>query len=287
MTTLWRAAILAGVVATLAPVTAQQRPTFTARKDIVRVDALVTDAGQVVRGLTAEDFEVFDNGVRQQVELMSADDAALDAILALDLSGSVAGESLGHLRRAGNAVLDALGPREQAALITFSHSISLGVGLTKDRGRVRDVLESAHGSGDTALIDASYAALVLGEADTGRALVIVFSDGLDTSSWLTAASVLDTARRASAVVYTVSVGGLPRVSFLRDLSAATGGTLFEVDSTKDLDALFIRVLNEFRQRYLVSYSPSGVSKDGWHRLDVRVKNRPNLVVKARPGYQAG
>jgi VWFA-related protein len=287
MTVLWRAAILGGAVAALAPVSAQERPTFTARKDIVRVDALVTDAGQVVRGLSAADFEVFDNGVRQQVELMSSDDAPLDAILALDLSGSVAGESLAHLRRAGNAVLDALGPREQAALITFSQSISLGVGLTKDRQRVREVLESARGSGDTSLIDASYAALVLGETDAGRALVIVFSDGLDTSSWLTAASVLETAKRTSAVVYAVSVGGLPRVSFLRDLSASTGGTLFEVDSTNDLPALFIRVLNEFRQRYLVSYSPSGVSKDGWHRLEVRIKNRSNLVVKARPGYQAG
>lgn len=287
MTLLTRAAALAGLVAALPSLAAQQRPTFTARKDIVRVDALVTDAGQIVQGLSASDFEVLDNGVRQQVELMSSDDAPIDAIMALDLSGSVAGEALAHLQRAGNAVLDALGPREQAALITFSQSISLGVGLTKDRGRVRDVLDRARGSGDTALIDASYAALVLGETDTGRALVIVFSDGLDTSSWLTAASVLDTARRASAVVYAVSVGGLPRMSFLRDLSAATGGTLFEVDSTKDLDALFVRVLNEFRQRYLVSYSPAGVSKDGWHRLDVRIKGRPNLSVKARPGYQAG
>jgi Ca-activated chloride channel family protein len=286
MTPVWRAALFGGVVAVLAPA-AQQRPAFTARKDIVRVDALVTDAGQIVRGLSAEDFEVFDNGVRQQVDLMSSDDAPLDAILALDLSGSVAGESLRHLRMAGGAVLDALRPGEQAALITFSQSISLGVGLTKDRERVRGALESARGSGDTALIDAGYAALVLGETDTGRALVIVFSDGLDTSSWLTAASVLDTAKRTSAVVYAVSVGGLPKASFLRDLSALTGGTLFEADSTKDLDALFIRVLDEFRQRYLVSYSPSGVSKDGWHRLDVRIKNRAGLIVKARPGYQAG
>ena len=182
MTPVWRAALFGGVVAVLAPA-AQQRPAFTARKDIVRVDALVTDAGQIVRGLSAEDFEVFDNGVRQQVDLMSSDDAPLDAILALDLSGSVAGESLRHLRTAGGAVLDALRPGEQAALITFSQSISLGVGLTKDRERVRGAPESARGSGDTALIDSSYAALVLGETDTGRALVIVFSDGLDTSNW--------------------------------------------------------------------------------------------------------
>jgi VWFA-related protein len=287
MIRLCRVVLVVGLVVAVAPLRAQQRPMFTARKDIVRVDALVTDAGQVVRGLAASDFEVFDNGVRQQVELMSSDAAPLDAIMALDLSGSVAGESLGHLRRAGNAVLDALGPREQAALITFSQSISLGVGLTRERDRIRAVLDSARASGETALVDAAYAALVLGEADTGRALVIVFSDGLDTSSWLTPIAVLDTAKRTSAVVYAVSVGNLPRTSFLRDLSASTGGTLFEVDSTKDIDALFVRVLHEFRQRYLVSYSPAGVSPDGWHRLEVRIKGRTGLTVKARPGYQAG
>jgi VWFA-related protein len=264
-----------------------QRAMFTARRDIVRIDALVTDGGRVVPGLTAEDFDVFDNGVRQPVDLISSEDAPLDAILALDLSGSVAGERLDHLRRAGRAVIDALGPREQAGLVTFSQSVSVGVGVTRDLARVRAAVDAARPQGDTALVDASYAALVLGEADTSRTLVLVFSDGLDTSSWLSPATVIDIAKRTSTVVYAVSVGKLPARSFLRDLSAATGGTLFEVDSTNNLEGLFITALSEFRQRYLLSYSPAGVSKDGWHRLEVRVKDRPRAIVKARPGYQAG
>jgi hypothetical protein len=154
------------------------------------VHALITDLNSGVALHSGSQSALARVHPDKHLHLVRADELPINVVLALDLSGSVAGESLGHLRRAGNAVIDALGPLEQAALITFSQSISLGVGLTKDRQRVREALDAARGSGDTSLIDASYAALVLGEADTGRALVIVFSDGLDTSSWLSAASVL-------------------------------------------------------------------------------------------------
>jgi len=80
-----------------------------------------------------------------------------------------------------------------------------------------------------------------------------------------------------------SVRGTP--PFLRDLTSQTGGTVFEVDSTTDLSSKFVDILREFRQRYLVGYSPRGVSKEGWHRLEVRVKGR-KATIKARLGYQA-
>jgi hypothetical protein len=115
--------------------------------------------------------------------------------------------------------------------------------------------------------------------------VIVFSDGLDTSSWLAPEAVLDTARRTDAIVYGVAVSG-PKDDFLRDLTASTGGSLIEIQSTKNLGPVFLRILEEFRQRYLVSYSPRGVPPGGWHRLEVRVKRR-GAAVKARPGYLAG
>jgi VWFA-related protein len=125
--------------------------------------------------------------------------------------------------------------------------------------------------------------MILGESDVGRSLLIVFSDGLDTSSWLTADDVLDIARRSDVVVYGVSVGARPKKGFLYDLCSTTGGSLVEADSTKDVGAIFLRVLDEFRHRYLVSYSPRGVVREGWHRIDVRVR-RPNTKVQARPGY---
>jgi hypothetical protein len=66
----------------------------------------------------------------------------------------------------------------------------------------------------------------------------------------------------------------------------TGGRSIAIESTRDLSSTFVRILEEFRMRYLISYSPEGVSGAGWHRLDVRVKGR-GLTVKARPGYFAG
>ena len=174
---------------------------------------------------------------------------------------------------------------DQAALVTFSHVVGPGLALTADLGRVRAALEQAQASGSTALIDGTYAGMMVGESDVGRSLLIVFSDGVDTSSWLSADAVLETARRSDVVVYGVSAdsGGQ---KFLRDLSRATGGSLFEAGEADDLATIFVNVLEEFRQRYLVSYSPRGVSREGWHRIGVRVKGR-GATVKARPGYVAG
>src|SRR5205814_1940248 len=136
------------------------------------------------------------------------------------------------------------------------------------------------------LADGVYAAMMVGEADAGRALVTIFSDGRDTSSWLSDDRVLDSARRGDAVVYSIGVGDRGSLSFLKDLTSLTGGTAYRIESTHDLRATFLQILDEFRHRYLVSYTPRGVSRDGWHRLEVRVKNR-RATIKARTGYLAG
>ncbi len=256
--------------------------TFTSRVDAVRVDVLVTDNGRPLQGLTPADFEVLDNGVRQRVDLASFEQIPLNVVLALDMSASLQGLRLGHLQTAGKRVLDGLKAGDRAALVTFSHVVAPTQGLTDSLDRVRTALDQARGEGMTSLIDATHAGMLLGESDAGRSLLIVFSDGVDTSSWLTADAVLETARRGDVVVYGVEIGER-RASFPRDLSEATGGRLFAVESTTDLSMTFSRILEEFRMRYLISYSPRGVAAGGWHRLDVRVRNR-GVTVQARPGY---
>ena len=278
--------IALGIVVALAPVSGlSRRQTFTSRIDAVRVDVLVTENGRPVQGLAPADFEVFDNGVRQRVDLASFEQIPLNVVLALDNSASLQGLRLGHLQTAGMKVLEGLKTGDRAALVSFSHVVSPSQGLTEDLDRVRAALEQVRGEGLTALIDATHAGMLLGESDAGRSLLIVFSDGVDTASWLTADAVVETARRGDVVVYAVEVGE-QRVSFLRDLSEVTGGRLFSIESTRDLAATFARILEEFRMRYLVSYSPQGVAPGGWHRLEVRVRHR-GLTVKSRPGYFAG
>jgi len=262
-----------------------QAPSFTSEVEAVRVDVLVTENGRLVSGLRPGDFEVFDNGVAQTVDLASFEEIPLNVVLALDMSASVDAEQLRHLHSGVRSVLDGLKPTDQTALVTFSHQVRLGTPLTSDFSQIRDALGDAATSGQTSLIDASFTGMMIGESDVGRSLLIIFTDGVDTKSWLSADAVLDTAKRGDVVVYGVEIGKR-RFSFPRELSAATGGRLIEIESTKDLNATFSAILEEFRQRYLISYSPRGVTPGGWHRLDVRVKGR-NINVRARPGYLSG
>jgi len=278
-------AVLAACGAACALVSAQL-PTFRSRVEAVRVDVLVTEHGRPVRGLQPADFEILDNGVRQHVDLAILEKLPLDLILVFDVSKSVEGQRLDDLRRAGGAVLGALAPGDRAALVTFNHVVRLGSGLTSELGRLRAALALAMADGGTALVDGAFAGMMLGESEVGRALELVFSDGLDVSSWLTADAVLDTARRSGVVVYGTWVGPAQAPEFLRALARATGGDVVSARSSQDVGAIFLHILEEFRNRYVLSYSPQGVSKAGWHALDVRVKGR-GFQVKARPGYLAG
>jgi VWFA-related protein len=175
-----------------------------------------------------------------------------------------------------------LKPTDQAALVSFNHRIFGGPPLTSDFDRIRAVLDETNAAGQTSLIDASFTGLMIGESDVGRSLLLVFSDGVDSTSWLAPEGVFDIAKRSDVVVYGVEVGRR-QFGFLRDLSTATGGRLIEIESTRDLEATFRRILDEFRKRYLIVYSPNGVAVGGWHQLDVQVKRR-GLTVHARPGY---
>ena len=276
---------LAGVGLSPARAEAQQ-PTFSSKLEAIRVDAFVTDGGGVIRGLQPSDFEVRDNGVAQTVDLVSFQQIPLNVILALDTSASVSGDRLDDLQKACRALLDRLTKDDKAALLTFSNLVLLRERLTPEIARVRDTLEEVVPFGETSLVDGTHAATLLAGDDGARNLLIVFSDGLDTASWLAPERVLDSARRADIVVYAASSRDAEDSKFLDELGRLTGGGLIKIASTKDLSVTFLRILDEFRNRYLLSYSPVGVAKDGWHRLEVRLKNR-RATIRARAGYQAG
>jgi Ca-activated chloride channel family protein len=263
----------------------QNPPAFRSRVDQVRVDVLVTDRGQPVLGLTPSDFVVLDDGVAQTVDIVAFEETPLNVVLALDTSGSISGARLDQLKKAGGAIVDTLRPIDKAALLTFSQAVMIQTPLTNDASLIRAGFAAPLTSGDTALVDAAYSAVVTAESDSGRALVIVFSDGEDTASFLRPSSVLDTARRANVVVYGVATGGPGGSTFLRELCDLTGGSVFDVSAGGKLEGTFLTIFNEFRNRYLIGYTPRNVGKGGWHRIEVRLKNH-RASIKARPGYLA-
>jgi len=256
---------------------------FSSRTLGVRVDVLVTDGRNPVAGLTAADFELRDNGVPQTIDIVDTSDIPINAVLALDTSSSTAGQRQKDLVAAGEALLDGLKPDDRAALTTFSHVMAPGIGLTADLAEVRRALRGIEPDGETAIMDGAYVALTATLAQTGRSLVVVCTDGYDTSSWLQPAEVLESAKRSNAVLYAVTAAKARRRSPLQDLTDATGGHMLQVTSSGDLRGAFQKILQDFRSRYILAYSPQGVSVEGFHRLDVRVKRR-GLAVKARPGY---
>jgi len=285
--TAWRRAVAAGAgVAVFGAVLASaraQNPVFTARSDMVRLDVLVTAGDRPILGLTADEFQILDNGVPQKADFISFDQLPLNVALVFDVSGSMVGQRLDDLRVAGHSVLDQLRKDDRAALVSFSEVVSLGSDLTTDLGAVGAAIDRGQATGLTSLTDACFSGLVLTGLDAGRSVMFVFSDGVDTSSWLQPDAVVNAAKRANVVVFGVTVGK-SKASFLKDLSTTTGGDLVELQSTKDLQATFVRLLAEYRQRYLVGYTPTGVAPDGWHQVQVSV-TRKGASVRTREGYQ--
>jgi VWFA-related protein len=272
--------LVATVVAGAAAAAAQ--PTFSTRVEGVRVDVLVTEGGRPVAGLGPGDFDVRDNGVPQTIDLVSLRDVPVNVILTLDLSASVVGSRLLALQRAGEALVDAMAPEDAAALLTFNRAVVQRVSLTRELALVRKALPNTTAEGDTALIDAALAAMLLGDTGGGRTLVVVFSDGVDTASFTQPEVVLETARRVNGVVYAVSTR-TDDSRFLRTLTETTGGRVLEIDASADPGPAFVEILQEFRRRYVITFTPTGVERAGWHQLSVRV-NRRSARVQSRPGY---
>jgi Ca-activated chloride channel family protein len=265
------------------PTHASQKPSFSSRTLGVRVDVLVTDGRNTVGGLAASDFELRDNGVLQTIALVDAADIPVNAVLALDTSASTTGKRQTDLIAASQALLDGLHPVDRAALTLFSHAVAPRIPLTSDISTVRAELLRIAPSGETAIMDGVYVALTATLVQAGRSLVVVYTDGTDTSSWLQPEEVLESAKRSNAVIYAVAAADARRSSALEDLTDATGGHLLRVASSSDLRGAFQRILQDFRSRYILAYTPNGVPAGGYHQLDVRVKRR-GLNVKARPGY---
>jgi VWFA-related protein len=257
----------------------EPKPSFSAAVDVVRVDADVRRDDKVVEGLTAADFEVLDKGVRQRVELVAGSSLPLNVVIALDTSASLDDRGRRQLSAAGQRVVDALQPAESAALVTFSDRLDVHSGFTTDRARLRELLDFRPGAaGDTILRDAVHGTMLIGGAAAGRPMIMLFSDGEDTASVLTPDAVLDTARRTGAVVCVVKLGGDDPL--LEQLARTTGGLYLRETSLDKVAARFAAILETFRHRYLVSFSPTDRTH-GWHALTVRVKDAD---VRARAGY---
>ena len=265
----------------------QQLPIFSSGATGVRVDVLVTDHGVPVTGLRAADFALKDDGVGQVVNVVESSDAPFNVALTFDTSGSTEGKRTADLTDAGRALIAGLRSADRVALITFSHAVVERVPLTEDLARVSAALGALTPSGQTSIMDGVYAAMMTTQSEPGRSFVIVCTDGRDTQSWLQPDEVTEAAKRSNAVIYAVVAGAARRWQALKGLAEVTGGHMIEIEKTSDFREQLVRALQEFRSRYVLTFTPQGVGATGFHRLDVRVTGHPGLIVQARSGYVRG
>jgi Ca-activated chloride channel homolog len=277
-----------------------QTTKFRSGIDVVAVDVAVTRRGMPVLGLTAGDFLLSDNGVPQGITSARLDRLPLTVLLVLDVSGSVAGERLTHLTAAAAQLRRSLRPDDRILLLTFSQRLQLAVPLTTSVGSMDAALGRVDASGQTSLYDAVHTALQLRPMDSTRSLILVFTDGADNTSWLAPDAVIAEARRNDVVIHAIELSnapgsygyvrgslrmpGPPLASLLLGrLTATTGGRVWSATSSRDLTALFTKALDEMRARYVLTFTPTGVSPTGWHDLKVTLK-RGRADIAARPGY---
>lgn len=276
---------------------AQQPAEFSAAVEVVHLDVFVSRDGEPVADLTAANFEVRDNGARQDVEIvLSAEAPPLHVVLILDTSASVAGARLDDLKAAAAAFLDGLGEGDRVTLTSFSHRTRLEAAPGSDP---RDIqLGSLVGRGGTALFDAVYSGLLLADTRLGRPMIVVFSDGEDGVSWLSADQVLQAARESDAVVFAIHsaqapmpVDGRPiawtrrldpTAQFLRHVAEDSGGELWGAEKG-GLRSAFRHVLAQLQSHYLLRFSPDRAGCADWHELDVKLKGRKGKV-RTRRGY---
>jgi len=277
----------------------QALPTFRAGADAIAVDASVRRNNRPVTGLTAADFEIVDNGVHQTVTAVSYEQLPIDVTVALDVSASVTGAVLAQLRRSVEQLAADLHTHDRLELLTFNQRIERLADFASPASTTDAAVARISAAGGSAVFDSLAVALAVPATPARRHLIVLFSDGVDSSSisdpemlfelakgsGSTVAMVLAaTNSQAPASVFSHRVPGAITVERLYDrIARDTGGTVVPVSPGDNLATTFRRVLDNFRASYVVYFTPQGVEREGAHTLDVRVK-RSNVQVRARSGY---
>lgn len=272
----------------------QDQPIFKSSVRTVPIYATVVDAsGRLVPDLERGDFSILDNGKPADVTLFSNDSQPFSAVVMLDTSASMTA-NLKLLNRAAEQFLLRLLPVDRAQVGAFNDKIQLSGTFTNDRDELIGALNDLYFGNPTRLNDGIAAGLDALKGREGRRVVLVFTDGEDTSSRTGFRTVLERARDEEVMVYSI---GLESEYFngqrvvrsrpsrdLRKIADETGGGYFELTKTADLAPTFTRVAQELRSQYLIGFAPANL--DGKvHKLEVKA-TRPGMTVRARRSYLA-
>lgn len=286
----------------------QRPPVFRSGIETVAIYATVFDRyGELVRNLTREDFDVWDNGVRQDLTVFINGIQPVTAMLLLDTSQSMT-FSLDLAKAAAEQFIIRMLPGDVTRVGSFSDAIVVSRDFTSDRDRLlRHVREGLHIGNPTRLWDAIDHGMTELAPLGGRRVLLLLTDGEDTLSRMTSFKLLERVRADDLMIYAVQFRTTPMARLevpsqqqptrgatrsrgaapaetLRQLTATTGGGYFFLRQQDDVNATFARLTEELHYQYVLGFSPKAL--DGKvHRLDVRVRGQ-RVVVRARQSYLA-
>jgi len=269
---------------------------FRSGVQTVPIYATVIDAtGRLVPDLKEEDFEVLDNGKPTPITLFIAETQPIAVVTAIDVSGSMT-LVLDLVTDAAETFVLRLLPADRALIATFADRVRMSPEFTSNRDALIRYLRSdvQFGNG-TALWDALYQGVARLKDEPLRKVVLVLSDGENTSGNMGGEDVLSRAQDEHVMVYAIGMRNRYRCApnqwcdsspdrFLRKLTEQTGGGNFEISKTTELNSTFSRVADELHRQYTIGIAPA-VLDGKLHKLDVRVKP-PGMTARARKSYMA-
>jgi Ca-activated chloride channel homolog len=297
-----RAVLLGGMLAVLgAAGAAAQQGRFTGRIDLVNVPVMVLDRqGNFISNLAAGDFEVLENGQRQDVKVFVRGDSERDALnlrlgLLLDTSGSML-EDMGLASTAAIRFLKDLPEAQDITLVDFDTEVRVAQYGTADLPRLVERIRSRKADGWTSLYDALGIYLDGAHDMDGRKVLVIYTDGGDTRSAQTFTDVMAMLKSSDVIVYTIGFLEHQPLNLkseqrmrLQQLADVTGGEAFFPTTNKALDQIFSRIVSQVRAQYSLGFVSSDGRKDGtWRKLDVRLlgDRLQNLQIRTRKGYYA-
>src|SRR3954465_6198937 len=273
---------------------AAQGPPFKSGQQTGPLFGTVADeARRLVPGLTQEDFEVFDNEKPQPIVFFQNEVQAITVVVMLDTSGSMT-LTLDLLRQAAEQFLIRLLPADKGRVGAFNDKIQFSSKFTNDRDQlVTEVKNLDYGNG-TRLWDAVGASLDELKTIEGRRVILVFTDGDDTSSKIGQGTVIDRARAQEVMIYAIGLesnyfNGQHMVrtrpdSGLRKIADETGGGYFELKKSSELASTFTKVAQELHSQYVIGFAPTQLD-NRVHKLAVKMK-QPGMTARARRSYLA-
>ena len=287
-------------VATCAPLAAlQQQPVFRSGVDLVHFSVVVTDKeGTPITGLTADDFEIVEEGKPQKITQFAGGDPEnappLHLGFMIDLSGSMS-EDIRDVRSAAIKFLDAVKRVEDITVVDFDTQIRIAQFMSDDPRLVEYLREREPRGAWTALYDTIGVYLNKAAEQNGEKILVMYTDGGDTRSSITQAQLLDLLKSSDVTVY--SIGYLEhqgsarhtQQQVLHRLSVTTGGMAFFPGRLKDVDKMYEKILGEIAARYSLGYISTDRRMDGrWRDVKIRL-TKPGLKdtkLRTRDGYYA-